>query len=320
MPDALRQAAHDRLIVVTGATASGKTDLAVQLAQRLGTEIVSADSRQMFRGMPITTAVPDAAQLAAVRHHFVEFLDPADYYSAAEFERQALPVVSGLIERNGSAVVCGGSMMYIDALIYGIDDMPTVDDAVRQKVHRLRHEIGDAGLLALLQVHDPAYYAEVDRANMRRVMHALELCFQTGQPYSNLRTGRSRTPRFNTLKLAIDMPRAELFDRINRRVEAMVEAGMEDEARRHLPLRHLNALNTVGFKEWFDYFDGKFETPRQAIDRIAKNTRVYAKKQLTWLQRDPSVVWLDATNPVAAAEAAITGRADFQISAVSGEQ
>ena len=292
------------LIVVTGPTASGKTGLAIELARRLGTEVISADSRQVYRGMPVTTAVPTAAERAMVPHHLVEILDVPDNYSAARFADDAMAILPRLFDKSGCAVVCGGSMMYIDALVKGIDDMPTVTPEVRTRVQEMLNDHGQEGLLAMLQIYDPDYYAVVDRANTKRVMHALELCLQSGRPYSHFRRGYSVDRPWRTVALTIGHDRAALFDRINRRVDAMVAAGMEDEARALYPLRFTaplppgmpleqalanpgmltNSLNTVGFKEWFAYFDGFMDRPT-AIARIAKNTRVYAKKQLTWLSR-----------------------------------
>lgn len=280
------------LIVITGATASGKTALAIQLALRLKCEIISADSRQIYRGIPIATAAPSPEQLSLVRHHLIATLDLDSYYSAACFESDALRLLPGIFSRSGGfAIVCGGSMLYTDALTRGIDDMPTVSDEVRAKVAGLARQHGSDGLLALLEITDPDYFSEVDHANLKRVIHALEISMQAGVPYSSLRSGRRADRPFDIVRFAIDRPRAELFDRINSRVDAMIEAGLVDEARSVAPLRHLNSLNTVGFKEMFAYFDGlmDFDT---AVARIKKNTRVYAKKQLTWLQRDDSVTWL----------------------------
>ncbi len=285
------------LIVVTGATASGKTALAVEVAERLGCDIISADSRQVYRGMPIGTAAPTPTEQARVRHHLVGILDPDGYYSAARFEADALRLLDRQWQRKPCAVVCGGSMMYIDALTDGIDPLPTISGEVRDRVRRLASEHGPDGLSAFLETVDPAYAAVVDRANHKRVAHAIEVTLQAGRPYSELRTGsRARRP-FDILKVAIDRPRAELFARINARVDAMMAAGLEEEARRLYPLRHLNALNTVGYKEMFAWFDGTM-TRDEAVARIAKNTRVYAKKQLTWLAR-PAVrptIWLPATS------------------------
>lgn len=287
------------LIVVAGATASGKTALSIEIAERLGCEIVSADSRQVYAGLPIGTAAPTAAELARVPHHLVGFLPLDAYYSAARFEADALDVLSRLWQRSPYAVMCGGSMMYVDAVTDGIDDLPEISAQVRARVLQMLDEHGLEGVLAYLDLVDPAYAAEVDRANVRRVVHAVELCMQSGRPVSELRRAvRSERP-FDIIKVAINLDRAELFDRINRRVDAMMSAGLLDEARSVMHLRHLNSLNTVGYKELFAYFDGRMSLDT-AVARIAKNTRVYAKKQLTWLAR-PSVrpaVMLDRATAV----------------------
>jgi tRNA dimethylallyltransferase len=279
------------LIVVTGPTGSGKTALSISIARQLGCEIISADSRQLYHEIPITTAAPTADELAAVPHHFVGTLSLTDYYSAAQFETDVLKLLPCLFNKTPYAVMCGGSMMYVDAVVNGIDEMPTISEATRQRVLDLYQQHGLEGLNALLQISDPEYYEQVDRQNPKRVIHALEITIEAGQPYSTLRTGQRRQRDFDVLKLAIDLPREVMFDRINRRVDKMVEAGMIEEARRVYPMRHLNSLNTVGFKELFAYFDGTMDL-ETAIARIGKNTRVYAKKQLTWLKRDPSVRWL----------------------------
>lgn len=290
------------LIVVTGATASGKTALSIDIAARLGTEIISADSRQMFRDIPIATAAPTAAELARVPHHLVGQLPLDAQYSAAAFEEEAMALLPRIFERcGGVAVVCGGSMMYVDALLHGIDEMPSISPAVRDRVQSFYREQGLEALLAWLAIIDPEMYAVVDRLNPKRVIHAVEITLQAGVPASQLRTGRRKERPFDVVKLAIDMPREQLFDRINRRVDAMVAAGLEDEARRVYPLRHLNSLNTVGLKEMFAMFDGLMDRPT-AIARLAKNTRVFAKKQLTWLRRSDDVVYLD---PNCAAEQAL---------------
>lgn len=272
------------LIVITGATASGKTAVALDIAARLGCDIISADSRQIYRGIPVGTAAPTPVELARVRHHFVGILDLDAYYSAAMFERDVMELLPRLWSRNSCAVMCGGSMMYVDAVTDGIDELPTISDSVRAHVRDIESHSGLPGLLALLEIVDPAYAAQVDPANTKRVAHAVEISLQAGRPYSELRVGHRKERPFDIIKVAIDMPRAELFDRINRRVDAMMEQGLLDEARRVYPLRHLNALNTVGYKELFAYLDGDMDLPT-AVARIAKNTRVYAKKQLTWLSR-----------------------------------
>lgn len=272
------------LVVVTGATASGKTGLAIELALRLGCDVISADSRQIYKGIPIGTAAPTPDELARVKHHFVGSLPLDAYYSAAAFERDALAELKRQFDKGDYAIVCGGSMMYVDALTDGIDDLPDISPEVRAKVKNILDEHGSEGLLALLELLDPEYFKEVDCANTKRVMHAVEISLAARQPYSALRCGNRRDRPFRIVKLAIDRPREELFDRINRRVDAMIAAGLEEEARAVYPLRHLNSLNTVGFKEMFAYIDGEM-TFAKATARIAKNTRVYAKKQLTWLKR-----------------------------------
>lgn len=289
------------LIVVTGATASGKTSLAIDLAEHLGCDVISADSRQIYRDIPVGTAAPTREELARVRHHFIATLPLDSYYSAACYEQDALKVIDSQFAQGDFAVVCGGSMMYVDALTDGIDELPTISPEVRERVKSLYNEHGLDGLNALLEIVDPEYYTIVDRANTKRVAHAIEISLQSGSPYSTLRRGRRTERPFRIIKVAIDIPRPLLFDRINHRVEQMIASGLEAEARSVYSLRHLNALNTVGYKEMFAYFDGimDFDT---AVARIAKNTRVYAKKQLTWLAR-PSVrptVFLPSASPLEA--------------------
>lgn len=286
------------LIVVTGPTGSGKTDLSIQLACRLGCDVISADSRQLYRDIPIGTAAPTPEQLVAVRHHFVGTLSLDDYYSASRFEEDVLTLLPSLFERSGGyAVMCGGSMMYVDAVVNGLDELPTVSDQVRRRTMELYEREGIEGIRAMLRNLDPDYLAIVDPANHKRLVHAVEISIEAGVPYSSLRTGLKRERPFRVVKMMIDYDRATLFDRINRRVDAMVEQGLEEEARRVYPLRCLNSLNTVGYKEMFACFDGVMPYDI-AIQRIAKNTRVYAKKQLTWLRRDPAVVSLDPSRPL----------------------
>ena len=285
------------LIVITGPTGVGKTGKAIELAQSLGTEIVSADSRQLYRDIPIGTAAPTAEELAMVKHHFVGILGLEEYYSAAQFEVDALEVIKRIFAERDYAVMCGGSMLYVDAICRGIDDIPTISDEVRSRVAEMVATLNAEELRETLRSLDPAYHAIVDLNNTKRVAHAIEICLQAGVPYSTLRTGKAKPRDFEIVKIALNLPREELFDRINRRVDAMVEQGLEEEARRVYPLRHLNSLNTVGFKEMFAYFDGTMERG-VAIERIKKNTRVYAKKQLTWFQRDTTVRWLHPSAPL----------------------
>lgn len=274
-----------KMIVVTGPTASGKSDLAIKLALQYDTEIISADSRQIFKGIPIVTAVPDTAQRMGVTHHLMEMLPLDAYYSAAMFEVDALRIAHEIWKKRDVSIVCGGSLMYVDALVHGIDQLPTVPDSIRIPLFNKWKENGDDWLREKLQTLDSTYYSQVDLANMKRVFHAVEICLAAGVPYSSLRTGIKKQRDFEIEKIVIDLPREELFSRINLRVLRMVDAGLEQEARSVYHLRHLNSLNTVGLKEMFAYFDGTMDFDT-AVARIQKNTRVYAKKQLTWLKRE----------------------------------
>ncbi len=273
-----------KLIVVTGPTASGKTDLAIKLALEHGTEIISADSRQIYKGIPIVTAVPDISQRAGVTHHLMECLPLDAYYSAAMFEEDALRIAKDIWRDHEVAIVCGGSMMYVDALINGIDDLPTVPENIRMPLMEEWKVKGDDWLRDRLKSLDPDYYSIVDQANLKRVFHAVEICLAAGSTYTSLRTGKKKQRNFEIEKIIIEIPREQLFERINQRVLKMIENGLEEEARRVYPLRHLNSLNTVGLKEMFAYFDGDMDFDT-AVARIQKNTRVYAKKQLTWLKK-----------------------------------
>ena len=282
------------LIVITGPTASGKSALAVEVARRLGTEIISADSRQVYHGIPIVTAMPSMEERCGIRHHLMDMLPLDAYYSASEFEADALRISDGLFKERGVAVVCGGSMMYVDSLCNGIDELPTVPDTVRQSLMEEWKGRGDEWLLEELRRLDPGHYEKVDRRNMKRVFHAVEISLTAGKPYSSMLTGQRRERPFDILKICMDGERSRLFERINKRVEVMMSHGLEEEARSVSHLRHLNSLNTVGLKEMFAWFDGVF-TKEEAVARIQKNTRVYAKKQLTWYKRDATLRRLDFT-------------------------
>lgn len=290
-----RVSARPLLIIITGPTASGKTALAVGLAKFFNTEIISADSRQIYRDIPIGTAAPSARELSAVRHHLIGQLALEEYYSAVRFEEDALKILNDIWAKHSIAIVCGGSMMYIDALSKGIDEMPTVSETTRRYVLDMLETHGLEGVLAQLRICDPDYYDQVDRANTRRVVHALEVSLQAGVPYSSLRTGIIKERPFDIIKFAIDWQRNELFDRINRRVDMMIDNGLEQEARWAFAQGDFNSLNTVGFKEMKMLIDGTADLDFVRA-RIAKNTRVYAKKQLTWLRRDSDIVWLDPCN------------------------
>ena len=290
------------LIVVTGPTGSGKTDLAIKLALHYGCHILSADSRQLYREIPIGTAAPTAEQLSLVPHHFVGTLSLEDYYSAAQYEEDVMKLLPALWKDNDYVVMCGGSMMYVDAVTKGIDELPAITPEVREKAMAIYQEGGVERLRAMLSELDPIYYNQVDLNNHKRLVHAIEIIMQAGVPYSSLRTGAVKERPFRIVKMALNFEREVLFDRINRRVEAMIAAGLEQEAHSVYHLRHLNSLNTVGYKEMFAYFDGTMDY-ETAVARIGKNTRVYAKKQLTWYKRDAT---LHLLNPVDAFEQAIS--------------
>lgn len=277
---------RNRLIVITGPTGSGKSALAMRMAGEIGCDIISADSRQMYREIPIGTAAPTADDLARVTHHFVGNLSLGDYYSAAQYEDDVMRLLPSLWEKSPVQILCGGSMMYIDAVTRGIDELPTISDDIRRQAWELYERGGLQQLRLTLLELDPVYYREVDLNNHKRLVHAIEICRQAGVPYSSLRTGRVKPRDFDIEMIAVDMPRDTLFDRINGRVKKMVECGLIEEARAVSHLRHLNSLNTVGYKELWPYIDGE-TTLDEAIAKIARNTRVYAKKQLTWLKNRP---------------------------------
>lgn len=280
------------LIVITGPTGSGKTSLSLSVAKKLNCHILSADSRQLYRDIPIGTAAPTIEELQEAPHHFVGTLGLEDYYSAAQYESDALNLLGQLWQENRYAVMCGGSMMYVDAVCRGIDELPTISAAIREKAMAIYEEGGLSLLQKTLQRLDPEYYEIVDKNNHKRLVHAIEIIMEAGVPYSSLRTGEVKQRDFRIVKVAINYEREQLFDRINRRVDKMIAEGLEEEARRVYHLRHLNSLNTVGYKEMFAYFDGTMDY-ETAIARIAKNTRVYAKKQLTWLKKDPTIHFLN---------------------------
>ncbi|MBR1466713.1 MAG: tRNA (adenosine(37)-N6)-dimethylallyltransferase MiaA [Bacteroidaceae bacterium] len=279
------------LVVITGPTAVGKTELSLHMAKFLLSPVISADSRQMYRQMSIGTAAPTPEELAQAKHLFVHNLDLEDYYSAAMYETDVLKVLSDLFLKQDFALMSGGSMMYVDAVCNGIDDMPTVDDEVRNMMWQRLNDEGPEALLSELRLVDPEYYQIADLKNTKRILHALEVYYMTGKPFSSFRTGVRKQRPFRVVKIGLNREREVLFQRINRRVDQMMEQGLMDEARRLYPYRHLNSLNTVGYKELFNVIDGTWPLP-MAIERIKKNTRVYAKKQLTWMKKDPDIHWV----------------------------
>lgn len=278
------------LIVLLGPTGVGKTDLSIRIATHFHTSIVSCDSRQIYREMKIGTAVPSEQQLAAVPHYFIRLLSIQDYYNSWQFEQQALERIHALHREKDVVVMAGGSMMYIDAVCKGIDDIPTIPPALRQRLMKQYETEGLDVIRQQLKQLDPVFYEQVDLQNAKRVLHAVEVCLTAGVPYSSLRTNVARNRGFRMLKIGLTREKEELYERINRRVDAMIEEGLEEEARMLYPFRHLNSLNTVGYKEWFDYFDGKTDR-EEAIRLIKRNSRRYAKKQMSWFRRDTEIQW-----------------------------
>lgn len=281
-----------RLIVVVGATASGKTDLSIALARNYNAPIISTDSRQVFKGLPIGTAYPSQEQLQAVEHHFIGERELTENFNCGEYEKQALERLEMLFAKHDTVVAVGGSGLYIRALCEGMDELPEADETLRAELaERLGNE-GLESLLAQLKELDPEFYEVVDRQNPARVTRALEVCITSGCKYSLLRKAERKARDFQIIKVGITMPREQLYDRINRRVDIMIEAGLEVEARAVLPYRDCNSLRTVGYSEMFDYFDGK-TTFDEAVELIKRNSRRYAKRQTTWFGRDNDIVWFN---------------------------
>ena len=278
------------LIVLIGPTGVGKTDLSLSIAERYKTDIVSADSRQLYADLKIGTAAPTPEQLARVHHHFVGTLKLTDYYSAAQYETEVMKTLNELFKIHPIVLLTGGSMMYVDAVCKGIDDIPTVDKDTREYMIKHYEEEGLERLCAELKLLDPAYYAQVDLKNPKRVIHALEICYMTGKTYTSFRTQQKKERPFNIIKIGLKRDREELYDRINRRVELMMEEGLLDEVRSVYEFKNLNSLNTVGYKELFNYLDGTWELPF-AIEKIKQNSRIYSRKQMTWFKRDEEITW-----------------------------
>ena len=292
---------HDRkgtLIVIGGPTASGKTATAATVARALGTAVISADARQFYHAMRIGTARPSADELQGVPHHFLGHLDLTETWSAGTFARAAEPVLQELIARHGVAVMAGGSGLYVDAVLHGLDPLPATDEALRRQLQERMHREGLDALVRELEQRDPAHWAVMDRRNPHRVLRALEVCIRTGLPYSSQRTAPAERTDLDIRRFALDLPRTELYSRIDTRVDRMMAEGLLEEARALLPFRHLNALNTVGYKELFAHFDGTCTLP-EAVALIKQHTRNYAKRQLTWLRRDPGWRWVAGGPPCA---------------------
>lgn len=289
------------LFVILGPTGVGKTELCLAIAKHLKTPIINADSRQIFAELPIGTCAPTPKQQSIVKHYFVGNHQLHDYYSAAKYEQDALTLISRLFngEEDGiehdTALLSGGSMMYIDAVCKGIDEIPTVDNNTRELMKQRLASEGLEALVEELKQLDPEHWSIVDRNNPRRVVHALEICHMTGKTYTSFRTNSIKQRPFNIVKIGLNRPRDILYDRINQRVLTMMEQGLENEARKVYPLRHLNSLNTVGYKELFAYFDGLIPQ-EEAVRQIQSNTRQYMRKQLTWYKKDENVTWFEPDN------------------------
>lgn len=285
----------NKLVVLLGPTGVGKTELSVSLAEHWECPIISADSRQLYRGLTIGTAAPSADLLARVPHYMVGNLDVEDYYSASEFENEALSIIEKLHQEHNILIATGGSMMYIDALCKGIDDVPTIDETLRKDVYDLFAKEGLEPIKSQLKLLDPVFYDQVDLKNYKRVIHALEVCLMTGKPYSSFRTNTAKQRPFEIVKIGLMRDRDELYQRINIRVDQMMNDGLLEEARKFYPYRKLNSLNTVGYKELFQYFDGEWSL-EFAIEKIKQNSRIYSRKQMTWFKRDKAINWINLSD------------------------
>ena len=278
------------LIIILGPTGVGKTDLSIEIATYFNTEIISCDSRQIYKEMSIGTAVPEQQTLDTIPHHFIKSHSIHDYYNASKFEIEVLEKLEWLFQKKDLVVMTGGSMMYIDALCKGIDDLPEVDAELRNSLMKRMETEGIESLRNELRYLDPVYYSEVDLKNPKRILHALEICLMTGSPYSTFRTNQTKQRPFNIIKIGLNRDREVLYNRINQRVEKMFEIGIGQEALNLYPFRHLNSMNTVGYRELFAHFDGNI-TLREAKEKIKANSRKYARKQLTWFRHDPEITW-----------------------------
>ena len=282
-----------RLLIILGPTAVGKTDLSIGKALEYGSPVISCDSRQIFKDMTIGTAVPDASQLAAVKHYFIQTVPLTDVYTAGDYEQDAITLIEKLFdEGHETLVMTGGSMFYIDAVCKGLDDLPDGEPGLRKELWNRLAEEGVDVLAEELRLKDPLTYSRIDVKNSQRVIRALEVCLLTGKPFSSYKTGVLRTRPFIIEKVGLQRPREELYSRINRRVLDMIDAGLEDEVRTLIPYRDCQALQTVGYKEMFKYIDGECSLD-EAVRMIQLNTRHYAKRQLTWWRRDPDIRWID---------------------------
>ena len=284
-----------KLIVILGPTGVGKTDLSIEIANQLQCPIISADSRQIYKDMTIGTDAPTDEQLQKVKHYFVNTLSIEDYFSASQFEDEAIELIDELHKTHKDVIMTGGSMMYIDAVCKGIDYLPTIDATLRKQLMELYDKEGLDPIRMQLKMRDPIFYDQVDLKNPKRVIHALEVCIMTGKPYSSFRTESIKERPFEIIRIGLNRPRKLLYNRINARVDQMIDKGLVEEARRFYPYKHLNSLNTVGYKELFKYFDGEW-TLEFAIDKIKQHSRNYARKQLSWFNRSDDIHWIDLSD------------------------
>ena len=278
------------LVVLLGPTGVGKTELSLKLAEFFGSPVLSADSRQLYENLVIGTAAPTPEEQAQIKHYFVGTLQLTDYYSASQFEEDVIALLADLFQTHETILMSGGSMMYIDAVCKGIDDIPTIDETLRAELRELYQKEGIDTIRQQLKLLDPVFYKQVDLQNHKRVIHALEVCLMAGKPYSSLRTESLKPRPFRIVKIGLKRDREELYERINLRVDKMMEDGLLEEARSVYHLRHLNSLNTVGYKELFNYFSGEWSLDF-AVEKIKQNTRIYSRKQMTWFKRDKEIQW-----------------------------
>jgi tRNA dimethylallyltransferase len=278
------------LIVILGPTAAGKTRTAIEVARNFNTEIISCDSRQIYKELKIGTAVPSESELAEVKHHFIQNKSIYEYYNASMFEFEVMDLLDNLYGKYKYVLMVGGSGLYINAVCYGIDDLPAVDPELRKELLEKYETEGIESIRKQLKLLDPIYYAKVDLRNPKRMLKAIEVSLMTGRPYSSFLKNSKKERPFKILKIGLSVNREELYQRIDKRVDRMIDEGLPDEARQYYKDRHLNALNTVGYKELFDYFDNKI-TLEQAVRLIKRNTRNYARKQLTWFKKQKNITW-----------------------------
>ncbi len=284
-----------KLIVILGPTGVGKTDLSIDIANHLQCPIISADSRQIYKGLTIGTDAPTQEQLQRAKHYFIGSLSIDDYFSASQYENKVIELLADLHKSHNNVVMTGGSMMYIDAVCKGIDDIPSIDPFLREQLLEQYQKEGLDPIRMQLKLRDPIFYDQVDLKNHKRVIHALEVCIMTGKPYSSLRTNKVKERPFEIVRIGLKRPRHLLYERINARVDQMIERGLVEEALRFYPYKHLNSLNTVGYKELFMYFDGEC-TLEFAIDKIKQHSRNYARKQLSWYNRSDDIHWIDLSD------------------------